>query len=281
MDATATAIGEYREDAIMEIKSAEVQKFRVGTLKVEIYPDGEAAGEAAANAIAEYMLHLKDKLKSIGAIFATGASQLQLLRALTTISNLPWDQINGFHLDEYIGIDQSHPASFRRYLRENLTQRVPIGKFHEINGSAADPELVCREYARELKTANPQFCLLGFGENGHLAFNDPGEADFHDPEDVKVVHLDAVCRQQQASEGWFQTLQEVPERAITVTIPAIFRVPKLILTVPGKRKAEITRRVLTEPISEECPATIIRTHRDATVFLDREAAAKLDGINFN
>ena len=262
----------------MEVTGTEVQKFQVGSLKLEIHPDGEAAGAAAASAVAKHLQQLKTTRKSIGAIFATGASQLKLLRALTSIPNLPWDQINGFHLDEYVGIDENNPASFRRYLRENLTQRVKLGNFHEINGSSADPELVCREYAKELKEADPQICLLGFGENGHLAFNDPGEADFNDPKDVKVVHLDTVCRQQQAAEGWFKSLQDVPERAITVTIPALFRVPKLILTVPGKRKAAITRRVLTEPISPDCPATILRTHSDATVFLDRESAAELKGI---
>ena len=252
----------------------EVQKFQIGTLKLEIHPSAKAAAAAAANAIAEYLRRLKDTVNDIGVIFATGTSQLELLRVLTAMTDLPWDKICGFHLDEYIGIDPSHKASFRRYLREALTSKVPMRQFFEIDGSAAKPTIVAEEYARQLRMANPQLCLLGIGENGHLAFNDPGVADFHDPLDVKIVSLDAVSRQQQVSEGWFETLQDVPERAITVTIPALFRVPKLILSTPGKRKAHIIRRALEEPISPDCPATILRTHPDATAYLDTEAAAE-------
>lgn len=259
--------------------SMEIQKFQVGTLKLEIYPDGKAAGMAAAEAIAEHLRQQQKRaVEEIAVIFATGASQLETLRALTSMPGLPWDRVNGFHLDEYVGIDDHHPASFRRYLRENLTDRVRLREFHEINGSAPDLNAVCREYARQLRLAAPGLCLLGFGENGHLAFNDPGEADFNDPEDVKIVHLDNACRQQQAAEGWFKTVQDVPARAITVTIPALFRVPKLILTIPGSRKAEIARRALTEPISPDCPATILRTHPDATAYLDRAAAAELGDL---
>ncbi len=259
--------------------TTEIQKLQVGTLKLEIHPNGKAAGEAAASAIAENLHQLKSSAKEIAVIFATGMSQLETLRALTSMRDLPWNEIRGFHLDEYIGIDANHPASFRRYLRENLTDRVQLREFFEINGSAPDPELVCQDYAKRLRQAVPQICFLGIGENGHLAFNDPGEADFHDPKDVKVVDLDAVCRQQQAAEGWFKTLDDVPAQAITVTIPALFRVPKLILTIPGKRKAHIVRRTLEEPISPDCPATILRTHPDATAYLDADAAAEWLGSN--
>ena len=122
---------------------------------------------------------------------------------------------------------------------------------------------------------NPQLCLLGIGENGHLAFNDPGDADFSDPLDMKVVHLDAICRQQQAAEGWFHTFQDVPEQAMTLTIPALFRAPKLIASVPGPRKAAIVRRTLEDPITTDCPATLLRTHPDATVYLDKESSAQV------
>ena len=151
-------------------------------------------------------------------------------------------------------------------------------EFSEINGSADDPGLICKEYAQKLRSANPQLCLLGIGENGHLAFNDPDVADFRDLLDAKIVRLATMCRQQQVAEGWFKDLQEVPEQAITVTIPALLRVPKLIVSVPGSRKAAILRRTLEEPISTACPATILRTHPDATIYLDREAAAELDGL---
>ncbi len=259
----------------VEMQATEVRKFTVGKLHVEIHPSAEAAGAAAANAISEYLQSLRNAHNDIGVIFATGTSQLEMLRVLTAMPEVPWSQIRGFHLDEYIGIDPNHKASFRRYLRERLTERVRMSRFFEIDGSAPDPELVAREYARELRQANPQLCLLGIGENGHLAFNDPGVADFNDPLDVKVVELDAVSRQQQVSEGWFKTLQDVPEKAITVTIPALLRPSKLILSIPGTRKAHIIRRALEDPISPDCPATVLRKHPDATAYLDQDAAAEL------
>ena len=128
---------------------------------------------------------------------------------------------------------------------------------------------------RKLRAASPQLCLLGIGENGHLAFNDPAEANFDDPEVIKVVTLDTMCRQQQLAEGWFKSLEEVPERALTLTIPTLFKVPKLIVSVPGIRKATIVRRALEEPISTNFPATILRTHPDATLYLDPESASEL------
>lgn len=262
----------------METRDQDVQYFQVEKLKVEIHPTGKAAGAAAAQAAADALRALAGRNGSIAAIFATGASQLDTLRALVRIPGLPWARVRCFHMDEYIGMSADHPASFRRYLREKLTQRVQMKEFFEIDGTAPDPEQECRDYAEQLRLAGPQLCLLGIGENGHLAFNDPAEADFNDPVDVKIVKLDRVCREQQAAEGWFQRFQEVPERAITLTIPALFRVPRLILSVPGSRKATIVRRTLEEPISTDCPATLLRTHPGATIYLDQESSAEVGGI---
>jgi glucosamine-6-phosphate deaminase len=255
-----------------------VKHRECGKLKLEIHPSREEAGIAAAKAAAGALRELGRTLESIGVIFATGASQIATLKALTEIDSVPWGKVRGFHMDEYVGMSEDHPASFRRYLRERLTSRVPMRDFLEVNGTAPDLTELCRDYAEQLRAADPQLCLLGIGENGHLAFNDPGEADFKDPVDVKIVHLDAVCRQQQFAEGWFNTFQEVPEEAITLTIPTLLRVSKLIVSVPGPRKARIMRRTLQEPISTECPSTILRTHPDATVYLDRESAAELNGL---
>ena len=257
-------------------KLSEVQKFQAGKLKLEVYRSREAAGAAAALAAAEALRQLGRGSGSIGVIFATGASQLSMLKALTEIPGLPWEGIRGFHMDEYVGLPADHPASFRRYLRENLTRRVSMQEFSEVDGTASDPVRACTEYEVKLRSANPQLCLLGIGENGHLAFNDPGNADFNDPMGMKVVRLDDVCRQQQVAEGWFEGLQNVPGQAMTLTVPTLFRVPKLIASVVGPRKAKILRRTLDEPISTACPATILRTHPDATVYLDEEAAAELD-----
>ena len=256
-------------------QNGEVQHFQVEKLKIEIHPTLQASGAAAARSAASSMTQLAQADEVFAVIFATGASQLETLQALTGIPGLPWSQIRGFHMDEYIGLGPDHPASFRRYLRENLTQKVQMKEFFEINGTAPDPEQACKDYAALLRAANPQLCLLGIGENGHLAFNDPGVADFNDPQDVKIVELDTMCRQQQAAEGWFGSLEEVPASAMTITIPALFRVPKLIASVPGPRKAAIVRRALLDPISTACPATLLRTHPNATVYLDRESSAQV------
>jgi glucosamine-6-phosphate deaminase len=260
----------------MSVQDPQVRYGRAGSLNLQAYPTTEAMGQAAAMAAAKEMLRLGHTGETVSVIFATGASQLATLEALTKMPGLPWSQVSGYHLDEYVGLPVSHPASFRGYLRKHLTEKVGMKEFFEIDGTAPDPEQVCAGYAARLQAANPQLCLLGIGENGHLAFNDPGVADFHDPLGVKLALLDEMCRTQQAAEGWFPTLEDVPERAITVTIPAILRVPALILSVPGSRKAEILRRTVEEPISTACPATILREHPNATVYLDAESAWELE-----
>lgn len=253
----------------------DIIRFQVGSLKIEIYPDGKAVGAAAAEAAVKRLNDL-DELDRICVVFATGASQMETLASLVATRGIPWEKIVGFHMDEYVGIDESHPASFRRYLREKLTTRVSMREFSMIDGNACDLDDFCRKYGKKLHEARPQLCLLGVGENGHLAFNDPGEADFRDPQAMKVVSLDSTCRQQQVAEGWFSALAEVPEQALTLTIPTLLAIPRLIISVPGKRKAQIIKRTLCDEISRACPATIFRTHPDATLFLDSESAAELD-----
>jgi len=260
----------------LEAANAIVQRFNCERLKVEIYTSREEAGSAAATAVAKELARVSRMREIIGVIFATGASQLTMLRALISIADVPWSCIQGFHMDEYLGISPDHRASFRRYLRTELTERVKLQAFHEINGNATPPDRECREYADVLRLADPQVCLLGIGENGHLAFNDPDVAEFEDPLDVKIVDLDNDCKRQQVAEGWFGSLEEVPAQALTLTIPTLLRVPKLIVSVPGPRKASIVRQALTAPISTSCPATILRTHPGATVYLDAESAAELD-----
>ena len=239
---------------------------------VEVYPTAGAAGQAAGSAVARALRELGAQREAVGVLFATGASQVETLRALTSTSNLPWDRVHGFHLDEYIGLDGDHPSSFRRYLRERLTSQVSMAAFHEMDGGATDLEAVKREYIQALFRTDPQICLLGIGENGHLAFNDPHEADFQDPMPIKTVTLDQVCREQQLAEGWFSSMEEVPKQALTLTIPTLMRVPRLVLSVPGRRKAAVVLRALRDPISTDCPATILRNHPNVTLYLDEEAA---------
>lgn len=252
------------------------KKQELGAMKVRIYPTAKDAGQAAAESVAAAMHVLGAERNAFGIIFATGASQFETLHALTAIPGMPWHKVHGFHMDEYIGLDRNHRASFRRYLREKLTSRVSMAAFHDIDGSTADLEKLRRDYTEKLNTADPQICLLGIGENGHLAFNDPHEANFDDPEPMKVVTLDRACREQQLAEGWFSSFDHVPAQALTLTIPTLLKVPRLFVSVPGKRKAAIVRHALQDPISVHCPATILRTHPDVTIYLDEESASDLD-----
>jgi glucosamine-6-phosphate deaminase len=258
------------------VEDTQVKMLQFGTLKVEIHPSSEAAGLKAARA--EAIAELAQSRDSVGIIFATEASQLAILDVLTSLPGVPWNKVRGFHMDEYIGISTNHPASFYRYLRERLTAKVQMMEFLEIDGEAPDLESTCREYAEKVRSADLQLCLLGVGENGHLAFNDPIMADFQDPSDVKIVRLDEVCRNQQVKEGWFATVDQVPERVITLTIPVLFCVPQLIVSVPTKRKAHIVRRTLEDPLSTDCPATILRTHPNVTMYLDPASADELDEV---
>jgi glucosamine-6-phosphate deaminase len=256
--------------------SHRVTSFQAGSLKLEVHSSRQAAGAAAAQAAAEELRRLDSLNKTIGVVFATGASQFETLDALTSTPGLPWEKVQGFHMDEYVGLDEDHPASFRRYLRERLTRRVAMREFHEMDGNAADIDLFGRKYMHTLNLAIPELCLLGIGENGHLAFNDPGVANFNDPQAIKVVNLDDTCRRQQVAEGWFANLAAVPNQALTLTIPTLFRIPKLIVSVPGLRKAHVVRRTLEEPISVNCPSTLLRTHLDATIYLDVDSASELE-----
>jgi glucosamine-6-phosphate deaminase len=267
-----------RESPLSE-GTVKTKHLRAGLLKIEVHPSRAAAGLAAARAAATALTELAASRDSIAIIFATGASQFETLAALTSMENLPWTRVRGFHMDEYVGINADHPASFRRYLRERLISKVPMSEFVEIDGNTPHPENTAHGYAERLRAADPQLCLLGIGENGHLAFNDPDVADFTDPVDAKVVRLDDVCRQQQVAESWFAGIDEVAASAITLTIPALMRVPTLIASVPGIRKAAIVKRTLHESISTACPATILRTHPNATVYLDPESASALDELS--
>ena len=265
----------------METMNRKPRQGHIGNLELKIYPDAKAAAAELAHTVANVIIELAKRVENSAMIFATGVSQLEVLSALTAIPGLPWNRISGFHLDEYLGLPADHPASFRHYLRQHLTQIVQMRHFYEIDGTAADPASECLRYGDYLHACPPQLCLLGIGENGHLAFNDPEEANFEDPEDVKIVELDAISRRQQLNEGWFHTLAEVPERALTLTIPAIMRVPRLIVSAPGRRKAHIVKRMLEDPISTRCPATILRNHPSVTVYLDEDAAAELNSLPFD
>jgi glucosamine-6-phosphate deaminase len=249
--------------------------FFCDRLRIEVYPDRESLGLAAAREAAQALAHATAK-GDTAVIFAAAPSQNATLAALTESSGISWQRVTGLHMDEYVGLPADHPASFRRYLREHLAARVPLQAFHWIDADGSDVAAVCTAYQQQLRRLQPSLCLLGIGENGHLAFNDPGEARFDDPDDVRVVSLDRACREQQVAEGHFPDVEAVPRQAVTLTVPALMRTRHLVASVPGERKAEAVRRALFEPISEDCPASILRTHPQATLYLDKESAALIE-----
>lgn len=248
-----------------------IRVFFCDRLRVEVYSDRESLGQAAAREAAQALSHATANCDT-AVIFAAAPSQNETLAALTESSRIPWERVTGLHMDEYVGLSVDHPASFRRYLRDHLAGRVPLRGFHWIEADQNNIGGICAAYQQQLRQLRPSLCLLGIGENGHLAFNDPGEARFDDPDDVRIVTLDRACREQQVAEGHFRDVDAVPRQAVTLTIPALMRTPHLIASVPGARKAEAVRKALFEPISEDCPASILRTHPQATLYLDKESA---------
>jgi glucosamine-6-phosphate deaminase len=229
-------------------------------------------GAAAGGAVAvEIRRLIAERGRAVG-IFAAAPSQIEALGALVRAERIDWQRVTAFHLDEYLGFEEAHPQSFRWFLREHLLASVAVGTFHGIRGEASDPAAECARYADLLRADPPDFALIGIGENGHLAFNDPPVADFDDPLVVKVVELDDACRRQQVHDGAFASLDLVPKRAITVTIPAIVGVPTIFAAVPGARKRRAVEAALRGPITTACPASILRQHPKARLFLDEESA---------
>jgi glucosamine-6-phosphate deaminase len=245
----------------------------VGEMSVRVHADPEHLAQAAADDAARALRSAIHERGRAHAMFATGNSQLEFLAVLTARDDVDWPRVIGFHMDEYLGLSADHPASFRRYLRERLVERVDIGAFHPIEGDAADPARECERYAALLGDHPLDLCCLGIGENGHLAFNDPPVADFADPRDVKIVDLDDACRRQQVGEGHFPSIDAVPAQAITVTIPALLRAASVLAIVPEARKRDPVHRALYGPVEVACPASVLRTQAHVTLHLDAESGA--------
>lgn len=231
---------------------------------------GRAAAAAAANALNEAIAANGEAR----VILASAPSQNELLQHLLA-APIDWSRVTIFHMDEYVGLGADHPASFRSYQQQHVLSRIKPRAFHGIRGEAPDAEAECRRYAALLAEAPIDVVCLGVGENGHLAFNDPPVADFADPVLVKVVELDEVCRQQQVNDGCFPTLDAVPRHAITLTIPALLGGRELFCVVPGPRKAAAVRATLRGSIDTSCPASILRRHPRARLYLDTASAAEL------
>jgi glucosamine-6-phosphate deaminase len=259
-----------------------VREFKVESLTVRVYESLDALAIDAAHDVADCLRTALADRGYANVMLATGTSQLAFLDRLIADDRrglhgpaIDWSRVTAFHMDEYVGLPATHPASFQRYMRERVAAFLPFGAFHYLNGAAADPDAEAERYA-ELLVAHPvDVCCLGIGENGHLAFNDPPVADFDDPLIVKVVELDDRCKQQQVGEGHFATIADVPPRAITVTVPGLFRAHHALAIVPEARKAEPVRDALEGPYGTACPATFLRGQSGTVLYLDRDSAALL------
>ena len=251
-----------------------MRTFYRDKLKVEIFQGTPEMGAAAAADVYNQLSHAITERGTANIIIGTGASQYPLHDELLR-KDLDWSRINVFHLDEYIGLDDTHPASFRRFLRERIAEKVNPRHTWYINGDSPDIGSEIRRYTQLLIDNPPDVACIGIGENGHIAFNDPGVADFSDPDHLKVVELDEACRRQQVGEGWYASLRDVPLKAVTLTVTAIMKSRFICCTLPDLRKAEAVYNTLSGEISEKCPASVLRRHDNAVLYLDQHASSKL------
>ncbi len=254
---------------------AEPRSFAIDQLAVRVHPTLPAlAREAAAIAHATLVQAIAAR-GAAAAILATGNSQIAFLEVLSATPGIDWSRVTLFHMDEYLGLDAEHPASFRRYMRERVERRVQPRRFHYLAGDADLPISECRRYEALLRAETIDLCCLGIGENGHLAFNDPPVARFDDHDWVTIVKLDEACRRQQVGEGHFPSLAAAPGHALTLTIPALCAARRMLAIVPERRKATAVAAALRGPIATSCPASILRRQAHCTLFLDEDSASAL------
>ena len=249
--------------------------FKKDFLTVNIYETRTEMGEAAAKDIKACILSLLKTKETVNMIFAAAPSQNEVLHALATDKEIPWNKVNAFHMDEYIGLSTDAPQGFGNFLKAHIFGLSDFKSVNYIDISAPDAESECARYAELLKPYPTDIVVMGIGENGHIAFNDPPVADFNDPKAVKPVMLDEICRNQQVNDGCFAKLDDVPRTAITLTVPTLFAGDHLFCIVPAKTKAKAVRATLCDDINEKCPATVLRRHKNAILYLDGDSSSLL------
>ncbi|MBO1266092.1 glucosamine-6-phosphate deaminase [Proteiniclasticum sp. SCR006] len=244
-------------------------------LKVEVFKSRDEMGKKASDDVKRSIKDLLEKQEEVNMVFAAAPSQNDFFDYLTEEKDVEWNRVNAFHMDEYIGLEKTHPSAFSNFLQDKVFKHLPLKSAHFIDG-LSDPNQECRRYA-ELLIENPvDIVIMGIGENGHIAFNDPDVADFNDPEDVKIVVLDEMSRKQQVNDGCFNNIDEVPTHAITLTIPRLLNAKYVYCIVPTERKAQAVKDALYNPISVQCPASILRTKSGSILYLDQDAAMYLE-----
>ncbi len=249
-------------------------KITKENLTIEVYPTREQMGKAVARDVSVAINKILEQQNEVNIIFAAAPSQKDLYEGLLA-QDISWDKVNAMHMDEYVGIKEDQPQSFRNYLKKNLFEKVPLKSIHYIQGENNDIQEECERYTRILAAHKPDIVCMGIGENTHIAFNDPPVADFNDPKSVKKVELDEICRQQQVNDGCFPTIGEVPTHALTLTIPTLVSAPYIFCVVPGPTKAQAVYQTLYEDISERFPSTILRNHGQTKLYLDKESSSLL------
>jgi glucosamine-6-phosphate deaminase len=241
---------------------------------IKVFKSRDSLGQAAAEQAAAAIRRAIAAQGQARIIAATGTSQAAFLNALTKANDIPWAKVEAFHLDEYIGLPITHPASFRKILLEQLMRKAGIVNYHLLDGDAPDPDEVVRRVGKQLASSPVDVAFLGIGENGHIAFNDP-PADFATEDPYILVELDEVCRRQQVGEGWFADISQVPKQAISMSVRQILKTKELVAVVPETRKAQAVKACFEGPVSPMAPGSILRTHPNATIYLDRDSAAQL------
>ena len=243
-------------------------------LKIQVFETRPLMGKAAAQTIHDRINAILMSRDFVNIIFASAPSQNEFLAELIKMP-VNWSRVNAFHMDEYIGLEENAPQGFGYFLKERLFSKVSCNSVHYLDGNALNPMDECKRYTGLLKNYPVDIVCLGIGENTHLAFNDPHVADFNDREIVKIVDLDDACRLQQVNDGCFKSINEVPQKALTITIPVLFQVPYAVAVVPGPLKANAIYNTVNSEMSEKYPSTILRRHPNVVLFIDEDSAAKL------
>ncbi len=244
--------------------------FKVDKLEVKVYGSRAEMGAEAAQEAVKYLKELLSNQQEVNAIFAAAPSQNEFLSGLVQAEGIDWQRVNAYHMDEYVGLAADAPQGFGNFLKERIFSKVPFKSVNYIGSVGRAEDLVAR-YDALLAKVHIDVVFMGIGENGHIAFNDPHVADFHDPARIKKVDLDLKCRTQQVHDGCFKTLDEVPRYALTLTVPELFSADRLFCIVPAATKADAVKATVEGPIGEQCPATVMRLHKAATMYLDPDS----------
>ena len=252
---------------------AEATELCINT-SIRVYADRKSLGLAAGKCAEQFLVQRLKNQAAVRVIFAAAPSQNETLGYLAHSSAIDWSRVSAFHMDEYVGLPPASKQSFGHYLRENMFDKVSLADVNFLNGNAT-PDAECERYSRLISADPIDLVLMGVGENGHIAFNDPPVADFQDPVAVKQVELDDACRTQQVNDGCFATFDDVPTQALTLTIPTLMSAAALICSVPGSTKSHAIRNMVLGPVDVSCPASVLRRHSNFNGFFDLESAAGL------